>query len=60
MAPDQIAAIEWRDVSMGINLSVVSVYVNSGRYRCVATPQSILVRSHDVAEFSGGEEDSFD
>ena len=58
MTPEQIAAIEWRDVSMDINLSVASIYVNSGRYGCVATPQSILVRSQDTCEFSGGEDET--
>ena len=60
MTPEQIAAIEWRDVSMDLNLSVASVYVNSGRYGCVVTPQSILVRSQDNFEFSGGEDEPFD
>ena len=55
MTPEQIAQIEWRDVSMDINASVSSVFVNSGSYGCVATPLSILVRSNDVAEFSGGD-----
>ena len=60
MTPEQIAAIEWRDVSMDINLSISSVFVNSGNWGCVASPQSILVRSHDSCEFSGGEEETFD
>ena len=60
LKPEQIAAIEWRDVSMNINLPIASVFVNAGNWGCVATPNSILVRSHDVAEFSAGEGDSFD
>ena len=60
MSAAQIAAIEWRDVSMDINLSITSVFVNAGNWSCVATPNSILVRSHDVAEFSAGEEENFD
>ena len=60
MTPEQIAQIEWRDVSMDINASVSSVFVNSGSFGCVATPQSILVRAQDSCEFSGGEDESFD
>ena len=60
MTPAQIAAIEWRDVSMDINLTISSIFVNAGNWGCVATPQSILVRSQDTCEFSGGEEESFD
>ena len=60
MSAAQIAAIEWRDVSMDINLSITSVFVNAGNWGCVATPNSILVRSQDVAEFSAGEEENFD
>ena len=60
MTPAQIAAIEWRDVSMDINLVISNVFVNAGNWGCVATPQSILVRSQDTCEFSGGEEENFD
>ena len=60
MTPEQIACIEWRDVEMDINLSISSVFVNAGNWGAIATPQSILVRSHDTCEFSGGEEESFD
>ena len=60
MSAAQIPAIEWRDVSIDINLSITSVFVNAGNWGCVATPNSILVRSQDVAEFSAGEGDSFD
>ena len=60
MTPEQIAQIEWRDVEMSINLTISSVFVNAGNWGCVASPQSILVRSHDSCEFSGGEEETFD
>ena len=60
MTPEQIASIEWREVSMDINTTVSSVFVNAGNWGAVASVQSILVRSHDVAEFSRGEEVSFD
>jgi hypothetical protein len=60
LTPEQIAAIEWREVSLDINLAITSVFVNAGNWGAVACPQSILVRSHDVAEFSGGEDESFD
>ena len=60
MTPAQIAAIEWRDVEMDINLSISSVFVNAGNWGCVATPSSILVRSNDTCEFSAGEGESFD
>ena len=60
MTKEQVAAIEWRDVEMDINLTISSVFVNAGNWGCVASPQSILVRSHDACEFSGGEEESFD
>ena len=60
MTPEQIAAIEWRDVEMDINLSISSIFVNAGNWGCVATPSSILVRSNDACEFSAGEEESFD
>ena len=45
---------------MDINLAITSVFVNAGNWGAVACPQSILVRSNDVAEFSEGEEESFD
>ena len=60
LRPAQIANLEWRDIKMDINLSISSVFVNAGNWGCVATPQSILVRSQDVAEFSNGDGDSFD
>ena len=60
MTPEQIAAIEWRDVEMDINLSISSIFVNAGNWGCVATPQSIMVRSHDSCEFSDGQEETFD
>ena len=60
MTPEQIAAIEWREVSMDINLAITSVFVNAGNWGAVACPQSILVRSHDIAEFSDGDGESFD
>ena len=60
MTPEQIAAIDWRDIEMDINLGITSIFVNAGNWGCVASPQSILVRSHDACEFSGGEEESFD
>ena len=60
MTKEQVAAIEWRDVEMDINLTISSVFVNAGNWGCVASPQSILVRSHDSCEFSGGEEETFD
>ena len=45
---------------MDINLYLSSMFVNAGNKGGVATPQSILVRSHDVAEFSGGKEEISD
>ena len=60
MTPEQIAQIEWREISMDINLSISSIFVNSGNWGCIAAPQSILIRSNDTCEFSGGEEESFD
>ena len=60
MSPEQIAAIEWRDVELDINLAISSVFVNAGNWGCVAAPQSILIRSHDACEFSDGETESFD
>ena len=58
MSAAQLAAIEWRDVSMDID-SISSVFVNAGNWGCVTTPSSILVRSHDVAEFSAGEVENY-
>ena len=55
MTPEQVAQIDWRDVSMDINLCISSIFVNAGNWGCVATPQSILVRSQDNCEFSGGD-----
>ena len=60
MTKEQIAAIEWRDVEMDINLTISSVFVNAGNWGCVASPQSILIRSHDSCEFSDGQEETFD
>ena len=60
MTKEQIAAIEWRDVEMDINLTIASVFVNAGNWGCVASPQSILIRSPTSCEFSGGEEETFD
>ncbi len=60
MTPAQIAAIEWRDIEMDINLTISSVFVNAGNWGPVACTNSILIRSHDSCEFSGGEEETFD
>ena len=61
MTPEQIAAIEWRDVEMDINLSISSVFVNAGNWGgAIAGPTSILSRSNDTCEFSDGETESFD
>ena len=60
MTPEQIAAIDWRDIEMDISLGITSIFVNTGNWGCVASPQSILIRSHDACEFSGGEEETFD
>ena len=60
MTPEQIAATEWRDIEMGINLGISSVFVNAENWGAIASPQSILIRSHDFCEFSGGEEETFD
>ena len=60
MTPEQIAAIEWRDVEIDINLGITSVFVNAGNWGCVASPQSILIRSHDSCEFSGSEGETLD
>ena len=60
MTAAQIAAIEWRDVELDINLSVSTVFVNNGTFGCVACPQSVLVRAHETAEFSDGEQETFD
>ena len=60
MTPEQIAAIEWRDIEMDINLTISSVFVNSGNWGCIAAPQSILTRANDHCEFSDGETESFD
>ena len=60
MTPEQIAAIEWRDVEMDINLSISNVFVNAGNWGAIASPTSILIRSHDTCEFSGSELEKFD
>ena len=62
MTAQQIAQIEWRDVSLDINSSMSTIFVNAGNWGCVANPYSILVRPNDLggAEFSSGEGDSFD
>ena len=60
MTPEQIAAIEWRDVEMDINLSISNVFVNAGNWGAIASPTSILIRSHDTCEFSEGESEKFD
>ena len=60
MTPAQIAAIEWRDVSMDINLVISSVFVNAGNWGCVATPNSILVRNNESCEFSDAESEKID
>ncbi len=60
MTPAQISQIDWKDVSLDINLTISSVFVNAGNWGCVATPQSLLVRPQDSCEFSGGEEETFD
>ena len=59
LTPTQIACLEWKELKMDINLTISSVFVNAGNWGCVATPSSIMVRSHDACEFSGGEEESF-
>ena len=44
MFPEQISEIDWRGVSLNINLTISSIYVNAGSWGCVASPNSILVK----------------
>ena len=60
MVPAQIASLEWKDIMMDINLTISSVFVNAGNWGCVATPNSILVRSNEECEFSGADSENFD
>ena len=58
MTPAQIAALDWKDLQMDINLTISNVFVNAGNWGCVATPNSILVRSNEQCEFSGAESET--
>ena len=60
LTPAQIAMLEWKDIKMDINLTISSVFVNAGNWGCVATPQSILVRSNENCEFSDTESKNSD
>ena len=55
-----IAALEWRDIKMDINLSISSVFVNAGNWGCVATPHSILVKNNEQCEFSDAQSENSD
>ena len=55
MSAHEIASLPWRDITMDINLSISSVFVNAGNWGCVATPTSILIRTNEEAEFSDPE-----
>ena len=60
LTPAQIANLEWKDFKMDINLTISSVFVNAGKWGCVATPQSMLVRSNENCEFSDTESNNSD
>ena len=60
LTPAQIATLEWKEIKMDINLTISSVFVNAGNWGCVATPQSILVRSCENCEFSEAESKNSD
>ena len=55
MSPEQISEIDWRGVSLNINLTISSIYVNAGSWGCVATPNSILVKEVSDDPFSSSE-----
>ena len=60
MTPAQIANLEWKEVKMDIKLTISSICMNAGNWGCVATPNSILVRSNEHCEFSGAESENSD
>ncbi len=60
MTPEAISVVDGKYVSMDINLSSFSIFVNAGNCGCVATPHNILVRPQDTCDLSGWDEEHSD
>ena len=57
LAPDEIRDLDWRGISMNINLTIRSIFVNAGNWGCVAEPNCILTKLQDEDPFSEVEDD---
>ena len=48
MSDAEVSAIDWRECSFNVLLRISSIYVNSGTFGPVATPEAIVVKREDI------------
>lgn len=48
MTDAEVSAIDWRECSFNVLLRISSIYVNSGTFGPVATPEAIVVKREDM------------
>ena len=48
MTDAEVSAIDWRECSFNVLLRISSIYVNSGTFGPVATPEAIVVKREDI------------
>ena len=51
MTPDEISKIDWRECSMNVLCKVGTIFINSGNFGAVCSPEAIMIKQEATNPF---------